>query len=342
MKGILRLASIVGGLTLLASTASPNAAGGSESPSPIAAWQALPPPDTFDPRSIEYIGSGSGLAESSSSIDDLWTGRLGGADMVQVTVPGAIAGRELADGALLVAAVDPGGVYRLVALGPDGTQASLVDDLVDLAFTTDVDGRAVYAARGGDRANLGVWRYDLDGSAPARVLPPMPGALTVATAPDGLGVAQERRPRDEGTYPVMVRTSGRPVRSIQIGRLIGFDAAGRVVGSRGDGLGRYDLRTNRWKDIAGTDGLSNNDVRLLPAGRTLVAIEEESGGIRVIDLVNGGIRRLELIGAGWLMTPLGDDRHAVLQHVMDGTLTVDWYAVVDVVDGWVGYVPFQS
>ena len=339
MTRIHRLAGLTCVLTLLAGTAIPAFGGGSPSATPYAAWQALPPPDTFDPASIRYIGSGAGLAESSTSEDDLWVGRLGGAALVQVPVAGAFAGRTLADGGLLVAAVDGDGRYRLVVVGPDGSETPLVDDLVGLAFTTDVDGRAVYAARADDAAPLGVWRYTLDGSAPDRVLPPMPDVLTVAVAPDGLGFAQEHRPRDEGTYPVMVRSPGSRVRSVDVGRLMGFDAAGRLVGTGGEGLGRYDLRTDRWKVIAGTDGLSINAIRVMPAGRTLVAIDEPNGEIRVLDLVNGGIRTLELVGEGWLMSPVGDDRHAVLQHVVDGTLTVDWYAVVDVIDGWVGYVP---
>jgi hypothetical protein len=64
----------------------------------------------------------------------------------------------------------------------------------------------------------------------------------------------------------------------------------------------------------------------------------------VLDLIDGDLRLYHLQDGGWDHMTLGGDRYAVLQHLSDdfSVFEVDRFAVIDVQECWLGFVPWRS
>jgi hypothetical protein len=309
-----------------------------EDPSAIPRPSALPdlpaPPPWFDPATIAYVGSASG---SPGSGTDLWTGRLGDPDITPVLVAGHAEGRLVAGQRLLVSVPGRTDFTRdLVLVESDGTARTVASDVsTEADWLVDAAGDSVYAVRrrGGGREISGLWRFELAGGDPVRVMPPSATGSVNVISPDERSFASGDTPGDT-LRPIAVRFDlGRieqPVRGVPLG----FDASGRLLFSEG----RYDPRTGRTERIRqlgpGTDRLLTRD------GHTWLAVVD--GEVRALDLVDGSFAAWALPGDGdWELTPLGDDRRVVLGRYVttEGGRILDVYAVVDLWDGWIGFVP---
>jgi len=304
------------------------------SPVALAADFGPPPPDWFDPGTIAYLGTRFGVTDQSG---DLWMGRLGDARLMPIDVPDHRNGWLVGDGGVVVTAGGGSGPAssRLLLVRQDGQVSELVDDIVG-AIAVGSGGSVVYALRAdptGDGRVSGAWRVPLDGSSIRRILPPARGGGSVVVSPDERSYARGWDPGDE---PVAIEARfdlGRPVRPVK-GEPLGFDAAGRLV----FGAGRYDPRTGRVERLKWVGEHASEFMP--PGGRTLLSLDGDS--LLALDLVDGRERRWDLAPGDWFITGLTTERHAVIARLSADVMSeaVEVFAVVDLREGWLGYVPF--
>lgn len=294
------------------------------------------PPDWFDPGTVAYLGTSYGLTDTSG---ELWIGRLGDADLRPVGIPAHHSGWLAGDGNIVVT-VSSGSQRRglqLVLLAPDGTSTTLLDDVVG-DIVVGAGGDVVYALRAASRgaqAVSGAWRVPLDGSEVARVLPPGACGDRLAVSHDERSFAYGCVGRDSPGRITARFDLGPVVRPLR-GAPLGFDAAGRLV----LGKSRYDPTTGRLERLKGIGQDASESMP--PGGRTLLSISLDGGRLMALDLVDGSTRDWDLVPGDWGVTGLSSDRYAVLARFSDDvtSLRVDTYAVVDLWEGWLGYVPF--
>jgi hypothetical protein len=76
-----------------------------------------------------------------------------------------------------------------------------------------------------------------------------------------------------------------------------------------------------------------------PSGRYLITML--GGTLRAIDLVDGDVRRWSLpASASWMLSELTGDRYIVVARLDGGKLRTSQWIVVDLLEGWLGFVPF--
>lgn len=329
------LAALSVGGGSLATTPSGGPSAPPEAPAASSAGALPPPPAWFDPGTIAYLGSRGGVP---GSLGRLWYGRLDGTDLRPVPVEGHGIGIVVGDGGIVVNAPGPAGSpgNGLVLVRSDGSATDLLDDQSGY-FVANAGGDVVYAFRADGRTDSsvsGLWRVPLDGSRPTRVLPAAPGASHVAVSADERSFAMGWKIGDE-PEPITARFDmGRPRRPVE-GLPQGFDAAGRLIFQSS----RHDPDTGRTRRIEGM-GRSISQI-VNPDGRSLVAVVDTD--LLALDLVTGRRRSWALGPGDWFVTELSTDRYAVAARFLDDpdAEIIDVFAVVDLYEGWLGFVPFH-
>jgi hypothetical protein len=296
----------------------------------------LPPPSGFDPAAIRWVG------QIDWSTEEAWTGAIDGSELMKL--------QRVDDGALIASdgslvgterrEQDPVERNRLIREVPGGAVTVLVRNAT-AALDVAEDGPTVYVARQGmDRdgftVDLGYWRVPLNGSKPRRVLPPSGVARTVgAVSPSGRSVVSSDPIGLAASKPEARFRMG-PVRSVPSMFPLGFDEQERLIGLR-DRLVRYDPATRRLEVILPDADIS---ARMLPGGRwaQVVFDIEPYRSPALVDLRDLSTWDLGLVEARWRATRFSTDRYAVLEASVGGGLV---HAVVDLVERWVGYIPFE-
>lgn len=327
--------------TLTVGVSPVHAADPSASPQPSATADPLAglpaPPAWFDPAVIPFVGYAAGWYEVSTE-DSAYAGRLGSAP-ARVPIENTAVIRTAGDGLLVIThGGDNTTAYRLSTVAPDGAVMEVADDLWHPLFALDADGDTAYAARitPGDRAtSTGLWRIPLDGSPPERVLPPSP-IDEIFVSPDERSVAVTWLEGDEGPSYTWLGTDGRrPARLTATA--IGFDASSRLVAWQRN---RLVLRHPRSGSVRSLPRLPPVRVQVTPDGRWLAWVHRRR--VEALDLVDGDRRSWDLRGDQWFLTELGGSRYAVAVGRSSKRLELwehDLFAVVDLHEGWLGYVP---
>jgi hypothetical protein len=298
-----------------------------------------PPPATFDPRSIAFAGDESGAVGVTLN-GGVWVGSIDGSDLVQIE------GRESRS----ALALRPRRALVELPSGPSGGATSLLLERVGhppVELASDIgsnevlsaDGRRVYFVRRGSQASpveRGVWRADLATLALTKIAPATTAirAMTLAVSQDGRSVALSGDPRGDAPTPIYARFGRSAYRHLRDGVPIGFACDGRLLIGEGDGTGAviaYDPATRRYSAPIAPEGYH----RVTPDGRSLVTFDAVST-VRVRDLVSGSRTRVSLatVPGSWGLTDLGASSYAVFQSVSDHS-----WAIVDLSDHWVGYLP---
>jgi len=305
-------------------------------PSAGAALDLPAPPPDFDPSSIRWIG------QPDESSDQAWVGAIDGSGLLPLTTLSADA-LLAADGSvvgLVRRKGDPLQRDRLVREVPGGPSTTLVSDASG-ALALAEDGSAAYVARlGGDvnhAVDRGYWRVPLDGSRPRRVLPPSDLTRTIGVvSPSGRSVATSYPSDIGGRRPQARFSMGRP--RIVPGMIpLGFDERERLIGLR-DRIVRYGPWTRTLTPVLDEPDASGD---VLPGGAWLLVTFPDAEILSppaLIDLGTGARIDLNLVDGRWRKSPFSTDRYAVLEGRPGGRLT---YAIVDLEEQWVGYVPFQ-
>jgi hypothetical protein len=307
----------------------------SASPMPVASPALLPPPPAyFDPGTIPYVGSRFGVP---GELGDLWFGRLDGSGMRAVPVRNSGIGQAVAGNSIVVTARGPAGSAgnRLVLVRADGSTVDLLTDQKGL-FAVSYAGDAVYTFRADGRTTesvSGLWRVPIDGTKPRRVLPRAPGGSHVAVSPDERSFAMGWKIGDQ-PLKITARFDLGPARRPVSGLPQGFDAAGRLIF---DGS-RFDPESGTIRGLKGM-GRANGQI-VTSDGRTMLALVGSE--IRALDLVTGSRRSWDLAPGDWFLTELSTGRYAVAARFTDDPdyEVVETFAVVDLFEGWLGYVPF--
>jgi hypothetical protein len=305
-----------------------------------------PPPDTFDPAEIPFVGS---LTAYPNDGDPAWVGHIDGSEMrcaapATGKVVRTLGGRVLYLDWQTGASASPRFAVREV----DGAVRRLIHGAAD--FTLAGGARAAMVIRRdgdpntGHSTDRGVWRVPLDGSSPHQVIPGRGERENswLVTSWDGRSVATAifaASGLDPGpTPPMLVRFDGGPIRRIQPYAVpLGFDARGRLILFRGR-VRAYDPRDGSLTPL----GPRGRDAVVTPRGRWIIV--EPSGDDRprmqTIRVRDGVRRTWELAPGGWsVVEGLTTDRYIVLQDVASQD-TWSRIGIVDLDEGWIGYLRF--
>lgn len=316
-----------------------------ETTAPLDSGTYPPPPDSFDPGQVGYVGTRTGIIGYG---DPAWVGDIDGSAMdCGSPAHGRVAlgvGRDI----LYQEDTDAGLLPDLLVREPAGTIRTLADR-VERMF----DGpRFVWVGRRGGTVadpgrDLGVWRIALADGKRRQVLPAGDRRRNdwIVGSPDGRSVAVARyfSPGIDGggrAPRVRVRFDGGAVTRIPYLVPIGFDSRGRLVGMRNAGLVAYDPRQDRFIDLElGPEGITT------PSGRWVisqpVAVPSTGGRsvIRGVRVGDGARRAWKLPRGEWQVNrDLTTDRFVVFWDVDDNTKI----GLIDLVDDWVGYLRFQA
>jgi hypothetical protein len=224
-------------------------------------------------------------------------------------------------------ALGPPGEVLALAVRPD-SDGHAVDDGVWIVPTSGADPYRLSEGTGqpscnaqlfGDRTRSGVAANEAFAAS----------GVCVAGDGDAFSLAIELLERKAQTDAV-VDVDARP---------LGFDRSGRLVAQSDQGFVAIAPSSGSPSQVPGDAG---GQARVTRGGRWLVTF---SGGEEVVayDLANGGEARWELPGGSTFdLTGFGDETHVVLEsfvHLPGGELDPGWHAVVDLAEGWIGYLP---
>jgi hypothetical protein len=320
-----------------------------ESPEASASGLAEPPPpDTFDPGDVPVFA----YVAANGTIG-VWRGPVGRPDLATPLVPpipetdGGAWGTAIPLDARRAVSIFTSrrGEAHVRVIG-DGPPFVAMVDAVDGTLAVAPGAGLVAAARrapGGD--DDGVWTRgtDEDAADAARVLAPATGLDRARTAisADGTSVASTTC---DGEAAVRF-ARGEEIR-LAAGEVLGFDPDGRLVAH--DDCAGGTIR--RWaSDAARGEPLTPAGAGLraivTPDGRTLAVVGGETlaGQLLVRDLATGQEVRFPLAAGGWDPTTDTTDRYVVLRRDDgQGARFAVTYAIVDLVEGWVGYVPVDT
>lgn len=305
-----------------------------------------PPPASFRPETVRYVGTRAGLIGLG---DPVWVAAIDGSGM-RCASP-AHGGVEIAAGGRVVYwdAIGPVTIADLLVRDPSGASRTVADRVDGF----DIAARYAWVGRrsGTDQrpgADLGVWRVPIDGGTARRMLPPGERGTDdwIVGSADGRSVAVARY-YAPGTgsggpaAPIRVRFDGGPVQRVPYLVPIGFDARGRLVGTRGVDLVAYDPARARFVDLR----LGRQGGIVTPRGRWIVAhpmgIPGSDGRSRLRAVrVGDGSRHAWMLAPGrWVLRQeLSTDEFLVLQDPEDESRL----AIVGLRDGWVGYLRFMA
>lgn len=309
-----------------------------------------PPPDAFDPSVIPWVGDFggySGIGATFGGGETGWAGTLAGPPFRQL--PDEVSTvRRASDGRLVATVGDPS---ELVVIDPDGTRQVLPVSDPDSRFVLDLAGKTVYVNQSrfvGHRTlriRADLWRVPLDGPPPKRLLARLGGAGKVAVSPDGTTVAVDWYILDDGPGWLVAKVVGHESIRLKNVGLIGIDVGGQVIGIDNGGYLRIDPRTGHRSRIPlGRSDYAEDDL-VTPSGRYLVSFGGRSPDTNLLtarDLVGGTLRRWTLPddAEDWVLTDLGADRYVVLGNLDFDAFTVTEWAIVDLEEGWLGFIGF--
>ncbi|MFN8622105.1 MAG: hypothetical protein U0869_15345 [Chloroflexota bacterium] len=307
------------------------------------------PPAHFDASVIPWTGDDWGY-EEDGTVDGqgAWIGRLNGSGFRQVSEDGL--------DALRVTSAGTGVAVRrgaLVVIGADGTERTLIPKGVAARFALDTDGESAFVWRwrsDDPSSDVGdIWRVPLDGTPAEVMLRSVPGLSGLVVSPDERAVAVGWRFSDGGPGRKLMRVVGHAPKR-QLGELVlGFDWTGHLLIGDSGRFFRIDPGTGRMTRLP--RGIPDSDQLLVtPSGRYLVgygifgSTEETDSKAVVRDLVDGDLQTWRLpTDTDWYLSDLSTDRYVLLWRDSgdpDRTITVTEWAVIDLVEGWLGFIPF--
>jgi hypothetical protein len=198
----------------------------------------------------------------------------------------------------------------------------------------------------GNNSDRGIWRVPLDGSEPHRVIRGRADRENswLVTSWDGRSVATAvfaASGLDPAPMPPMlVRFGGGAVRRLQPYAVpLGFDARGRLILFRGR-VRAYDPHDGSLTPLTPR----GRSAVVTPRGRWVVVQPWDVGGherLQTIRIRDGARRAWDLAPGGWqVIEGLTTDRYVVIQDV-SSDLTWTKLGIIDLSEGWIGYLRFQ-
>lgn len=328
-------------------TASSPAPAGSAEPSASALVEP-PPPASFDPAGLHVLST-----VGAGGLVGVWSSPVGRPDRAVALVapePEAVAGygdvHRIDDETAVVVRTDAAGRAALRIVRAGQPPVEILTRVVEGSTAVAPAAGIAVAARETLAQDDGVWAVRLDGTEQVRVLPAeSDGALldrsATAIAFDGGPFASSRCP-----LPAHVAI-GRATLAVAPGLPIGFDRAHRLIALADCASGtpsRLATDGSRASEPLAPEGIGYRAI-VTPDGRFLAAVSGETipGIVLIRDLESGAETRLPLAPGGWDPTTDTTERYVVLRRDDgQGERFAVTYAIVDLVEGWVGYVPVDT
>lgn len=329
---------------------SPASASPAPSPTPPPSVAGLPsPPESFDPTAIPWIGDAAWGTTAGNYENGIAIGAIDGSGYRKLAEGHGSFGTILADGrALYVRSRQDTYGSELILLDPNRKPVLLA--LISVPYAVAAEEAVVYAGRvqteGPDAGREGgLWRIPLDGSPESLVLPPTGGwddHASIVVSPDGASVVLGRC-NDERTECYMEgRLDGGPTQVLSEGRAIGVDVRHGLVFRGAGGILRLERASAPPTLVAEFAADLPLQARVNAEGTHLLTWLAIEGGrdqeLLAIDLRDLTQRSWRLDGI-WVLTSLGGSRYAVLEGVPTGETSPGWHAIIDLEEGWLGFLP---
>jgi hypothetical protein len=318
-------------------------------PSPRVAHSPSPSPDTpragFDPAAPLFAFL---MPDQPVGIGGVWITQVDGSHMqhwtagdrtfLEAPLPDGIIWRE----------IQPNTSKGAIYVGQTGSPARLLTKRAWGSLpTSDTTSDAFYISLVTPDGDDGVWRFPLEGSASARVLPALPGTferglqpMSLAVSDDGRKIARTFAAGDidmgGSDWVAQILDGQRYWEDASIGRVLDFTADDQLVISMTRGYGIYDLQTRKrhldsrdWFEFptASPDG---RFVATLTPGHVTLLDRTEGTSLEVslpsFHFVDYWLTKDALVLEGRSVNWTGVGHHLVMD------LRTGWYRVFDTVD----------
>jgi hypothetical protein len=310
-------------------------------PTLVAGTDLPPPPHSFDPASLRWVGDASNQYTIGTLGNGVWVGAANGVGVVVTDDPS------------VYPTVVAGQSYYLSGEDPDNPNQGIIwhveDNLTPHAIATG--GRFAIAAEAGvvavrkraiDDSDAGVWLVGLDGGDAEQVIPTAETQRgTIAISSDGRRVASGYcEALGEGVALIDLWAGGQLTRLPVIGQPLGFDEEGRLVYAKQCGPGSV----GRVDEERRTETLVDSpfsQARVTPDGRYLLTWEPtelaRNQGFRIIELATKAEWSTTFNGT-WTLSQMGDSTYAVLEGLAPGATDI-YVLVISLRDHWFGALP---